>query len=57
MSFDQDFENMINRNIRHPEHHRIRREKFHAAYYSLTRERLGLRQTFGLRTAPPQLHL
>lgn len=50
MSFGQDFENMINRCIKHPEHHQRRRERFLAIRAT---EILSQRTTFGQRKAPP----
>lgn len=50
MTFDPDFENMINRCIKHPEHHRRRRERFLAIRAT---EALAQRATFGQRKSPP----
>ncbi len=49
----EDFEAAMNKIVKHPEHHRLRREQFKAEYFDLNRERFGFRTTFGLRTSPP----
>lgn len=53
MSFDADFERMVNRTIRHPEHHKLRRKRFHTSFYEFNRERFAPRQSFGHRETPP----
>lgn len=56
MSFDADFERMINKTIKDPEHHRIRREKFCSSFFEFNRERFAPRHSFGHRETPPPVH-
>ena len=53
----EDFEETLNRIVKHPEHHRLRREQFKAEYFEISRERLGCRATFGQRTTPPPVQV
>lgn len=51
----EDFEEALNKTVKHPKHHRQRREQFQAEYFESARERLGMRTTFGQRSTPPPI--
>lgn len=53
MSFDKDFENMITRCLKDPEHHRRRRERFLAIRATEAFTINARRAPFGQRRAPP----
>lgn len=52
-----DIEATLNKLVKHPEHHRQRREQFKVEYFAKVSDKIGCRKTFGQRTTPPPVPL